>query len=92
MASSVKAVEMCICVDCRWVDRCKAYHAVERQHHVAHLNETPDIEPIDPLIHIIIKDLPEGGAGIEWDVRACKSFLKEQGRWMKLRPDEEVPL
>ncbi len=82
---------MCICVDCSWVDRCKTYHSVERQHQVAHLNAAPDIDPIDPLIHIIVKDLPEGGSSIEWDVRACKSFLKEQGRWMKLRPGDKVP-
>ena len=83
---------MCICVDCSWVDRCKAYHAVERQHQVAHLNADPDLEPIDPLIHIIVKELPEGETGIEWDVRACKSFRKEKGRWMKLRPGEKVPI
>ena len=33
---------MCICVDCLWVDRCKTYHAVEKQHCVEHLNLNPD--------------------------------------------------
>ena len=83
---------MCICVDCNWVDRCKAYHAVERQHQVKHLNASPNFEPIEPLIHILVKELPEGGTGIEWDVRACKSFLKEPEKWMKLRPGEKVPI
>ena len=82
---------MCICINCRWVDRCQAYHAVERQHGVAHLNSTPDLEPIDPCIHISVMDLPEGGSGVEWDVRSCKSFSKDQGRWMRLRPGQEVP-
>ncbi|MFO0104398.1 MAG: Ycf34 family protein, partial [Cyanobium sp.] len=35
---------MCICVNCRWVDRCQAYHAVERQHGVAHLSSSPDFQ------------------------------------------------
>ncbi len=83
--------DMCICVDCRWVDRCKAYHAVERQHGVAHLNESPDIEPIEPRIFISVMDMPGGESGVEWDVRACRSFLADHGRWMRLRPGEEIP-
>ena len=79
-------------MDCRWVDRCQAYHAVERQHGEAHLTETPDLKPIDPFIHISVLDLPNGGTTIEWDVRSCKSFLKDQGRWMRLCPGKEVPL
>ena len=44
---------MCICINCRWVDRCKAYHSVELQHGVPHLNANPDIEPMEPIIHVI---------------------------------------
>ena len=83
---------MCICVDCSWVDRCQAYHAVERQHGVNHLSETPDFEPRSPRIHVSVHDLPEGGAGVEWDVRACDSFVPDPGRWSRLRPGEAVPL
>ena len=82
---------MCICVDCRWVDRCQAYHAVERQHGVSHLNAMPDFQPNSPRIHVTVLDLPEGGAGVEWDVQACSSFLSEPGRWRRLRPGEPLP-
>jgi len=82
---------MCICVDCRWVDRCQAYHAVERQHGVAHLNASPDIQPQDPRIHISLMDLQAGEAGVEWDVRACGSFLADLGRWQRLSPGQELP-
>ena len=82
---------MCICVNCLWVDRCHAYHAVERQHGVEHLTMNPDWKPVDPRIHINVIDLPEGGTGIEWDVRGCESFIEDYGRWLKLRPGEEVP-
>ncbi len=58
-------------MDCRWVDRCQAYHAVERQHGVAHLTDDPDVNPQDPRIHISLHDLNGGGVGVEWDVRAC---------------------
>jgi hypothetical protein len=82
---------MCICVDCRWVDRCQAYHAVERQHGARHLTLHPDFEPSAPRIHVQVLDLPDGGVGVEWDVRACDSFLPEPGRWQRLRPGAPLP-
>ena len=82
---------MCICINCRWVDRCKSYHSVERQHEVRHLNENPDFEPLEPRIHISVMSMQSGDSSIEWDVQSCKSFLKDYGRWMRLRPGEEIP-
>ena len=84
---------MCICVNCHWVDRCKTYHSVERQHGVAHLNTNPDFQGKDPRIHINVKNLDpkEGVSGIEWDVRGCGSFIEDHGRWLRLRPGEKLP-
>jgi|694.fasta_scaffold07363_5 hypothetical protein len=82
---------MCICVDCCWVDRCQAYHAVERQHGVAHLSSSPDFQPRQPRIHVQVLDLPGGVVGVEWDVRACESFEAEPGRWLRLRPGQPLP-
>ena len=82
---------MCICVNCHWVDRCQTYHSVERQHGVEHLNPTPDLNPQEPRIHISVMDLPDGQSCVEWDVRACKSYLDDHGRWLRLRPGHELP-
>lgn len=82
---------MCICVDCHWVDRCQAYHAVERQHGVDHLSATPDFQPIEPRIHVQVIDLPQAQVGVEWDVRGCLSFKAEPGRWLRLRPGQLLP-
>ena len=82
---------MCICVDCHWVDRCQAYHAVERQHGAAHLSATPDFAPQSPRIHVQVRDLVDGAVGVEWDVRACGSFEPEPGRWLRLCPGAAVP-
>jgi hypothetical protein len=82
---------MCICVDCRWVDRCQAYHAVERQHQAPHLNGSPDFRPQQPQIHVQVRDLAGGGVGVEWDVRHCDDFLADPGRWARLRPGEVLP-
>lgn len=82
---------MCICVNCHWVERCQAYHAVERQHGVPHLSPTPDFAPQQPRIHVQVCDLEGGAVGVEWDVRACGSFQPDAGRWQRLRPDQVVP-
>jgi hypothetical protein len=82
---------MCICVDCHWIDRCQAYHAVERQHGVPHLTLEPVFRPEEPHVHVQIRELPGGEMGVEWDVRSCKSFSPDPGRWSRLRPDEAVP-
>ncbi len=73
------------------MDRCQAYHAVERQHGAVHLTEEPDLVPEQPRIHISVLDLPDGQVGVEWDVRSCDSFVADAGRWSRLRPGAEVP-
>ena len=82
---------MCICVDCHWIDRCQAYHAVERQHGAVHLTAAPDFVPNAPRIHVLVQDLAGGAVGVEWDVRACDSFEADAGRWLRLRPGEALP-
>ncbi|MCP4973136.1 MAG: hypothetical protein GY914_05600, partial [Prochlorococcus sp.] len=42
-------------------------------------------------IHISLMDLQAGEAGVEWDVRACGSFLADLGRWQRLSPGQELP-
>jgi hypothetical protein len=81
---------MCICVHCRYVDRCSTYHAVEGQHQQPHLALSPDFEATEPSINVNIRqdgDVIE----IEWDVVGCESFVAEQGKWARLRPGELVP-
>jgi len=81
---------MCICVNCHYVDRCVTYHAVEKQHQQPHLSENPIFEPNQPTINVNIR--PDGEIiEMEWDVVGCDSFLREDGKWAKLRPGEAIP-
>tara|TARA_B100000700_G_C14698939_1_gene693545 strand:- start:27 stop:278 length:252 start_codon:yes stop_codon:yes gene_type:complete len=82
---------MCICVNCKWVERCKTYHAVERQHGADHLTAEPDFQGNNPRIHVIVRDLPNQQIETEWDVRACGSFIKDNGKWLRLCPGKELP-
>ena len=81
---------MCICVNCYYVDRCNAYHAVETQHQQPHLTDNPDFEPEKPSINVNIRP-QEDCIEMEWDVVGCESFLEEKGKWAKLRPGEAIP-
>lgn len=81
---------MCICIDCHYVDRCQTYNAVETQHQQAHLTENPTFEPVEPTINVNIRTEGET-IEMEWDVVGCQSFRQETGKWSKLRPGLAVP-
>ncbi len=81
---------MCICINCHYVDRCTTYNAVETQHQVPHLTETPDFEANEPSINVNIRTR-EDYIEMEWDVVGCNSFKQETGKWARLRPGELVP-
>ena len=82
---------MCICINCKWVDRCSTYYDVETNHGVDHINDSPDMEAINPFIHVSVIENKKGEHEIEWDVRSCNSFSEELGKWSKLRPGLAIP-
>ena len=43
-----RSASACICINCRFVDRCTTYHWVETQHEQPHVTSGPDFEPSDP--------------------------------------------
>lgn len=79
------AVEMCICINCRFVDRCTAYHHVETKHGQPHLSQAPDFTPRNPTVAIIINST-NTETEVELDVTACDDFVQEKGRWTKMMP------
>ncbi len=83
---------MCICINCKLVDRCTTYHDVEKNHGVDHISDTPNFKPEKPYIHVtIIKDL-NGDFKTDWDVKSCSSFFEEVGKWSKCNPGLELPV
>jgi hypothetical protein len=38
-----------------------------------------------------VQDLGDSQVGVEWDVRACGSFERDQGRWQRLCPGLALP-
>ena len=83
---------MCICINCRWVDRCKTYHDVEKNHGVEHLSDFPDFKAIRPSINVSIVKDDNDHFITDWDVQSCGSFIEEFGKWSKLKPGVELPV
>lgn len=83
---------MCICINCKFVDRCITYHDVEENHGADHISALPDMKAQNPLIHVSVIEESNGEHSIEWDVRSCGSFKEEIGKWSRLRPGLELPV
>tara|TARA_B100000401_G_C52769982_1_gene702706 strand:+ start:1203 stop:1454 length:252 start_codon:yes stop_codon:yes gene_type:complete len=83
---------MCICINCRWIDRCITYHDVENNHGVNHICDVPDFKAKKPVIHVSIVKDNNGEHKTDWDVRSCESFTKEYGKWSKCNPGLELPI
>ena len=82
---------MCICINCKWVNRCITYHHVENNHGVDHICDIPDFKANKPFIHVsIVKD--NNDYRTDWDVQSCESFIEEFGKWSKYKPGLELPL
>ncbi|GMH65722.1 hypothetical protein TrLO_g14491 [Triparma laevis f. longispina] len=65
--SRLKFCLNCICINCKWVDKCGAYHFVEEKHEQPHIwkpktaaDTKPPFEPRDgsPTIEVNIRRIP----------------------------------
>ncbi len=83
---------MCICINCKWVDRCLTYHDVENKHGVDNICDFPNFKAIKPVIHVSIVKDENGVYKTDWDVQSCGSFKSEFGKWSKCNPGMELPI
>ena len=76
----------CICINCKWVDRCKTYHWVEQMHEQPHVTDAPDFDPNDPQIQVFIRKegvetaevAVEAGDGSPGQTTAVKATLSTE--------------
>ena len=83
---------MCICINCKWVDRCTTYHDVENNHDVDNICDVPNFKALKPYIHVSIVENNNGDYKTDWDVQSCGSFIEEYGKWSKINPGLELPV
>ena len=83
---------MCICINCKWVDRCITFHDVENNHDVDNICIVPNFKALKPYIHVSIVKDNNGDFKTDWDVQSCGSFIEEYGKWAKINPCLELPI
>jgi len=83
---------MCICINCKWVDKCITYHDVENNHGADNICDVPDFKPKNPFIHVNIVQDKNDNYKTDWDVQSCESFTYEFGKWSKHNPGIELPV
>ena len=95
--------QACICINCKFVNRCKTYHWVEEMHEQPHVTDAPDFDPTDPQIQVFIRteedmksrdDMEVDGRKTralttEFDVFECDAFTEDAGKWLRLMPDAD---
>ena len=79
----------CICVNCKFVDRCTAYHVIEAKHEQPHLADDPDFSPRPDSPTVDVNVFPQTRE-VELDVTACEDFVEEKGRWVKMMPKDTL--
>ena len=43
---------MCICGNCKWLDRYKTYYDLEKNYEVEHLTSYPEVNAKNQILHI----------------------------------------
>lgn len=86
----IKTKLCCICVNCKWVTSCKAYHFVETKHEQPHMAEEPTFLPREgsPTINVNIRTeqrTPKPKAGVvdktdDAVARMWKDQIREDGQ------------
>merc|ERR1712178_62683 len=77
---------MCICVDCKMVTKCKGYQVVENFHEVPHVAKLANFMPESPQIKVSLEKGEDGHLYREADLFACESFIEDKGAWARARP------
>nr|YP_010443844.1 Ycf34 [Vacuolaria virescens]UTE94731.1 Ycf34 [Vacuolaria virescens] len=72
---------MCICLNCKYINVCKHYNFVEKNHNELNITKTPAFFPYYSITTINFFNEPKE-LEIEWDVVECLSFKEKPGNWV----------
>jgi hypothetical protein len=71
------SLQMCICIHCKHVTNCAAYHFVEKQHSQPHMNKDPTWQP------------REGNPTIQLNIRESEDSKNEWKKFWEEHDDEQ---
>lgn len=72
---------MCICINCKFVEKCSIYHLIEEQHQQKTINLNCRFVPYSSIISVNI--LSDSSFELDWDLIECLSFIEEPGQWLQ---------
>jgi hypothetical protein len=72
---------MCICLNCNYINVCKQYFFIEKNHKESNINNHPKFVPTQSITTVnFFKTL--GTIELEWDITECLSFKEKPGKWL----------
>jgi len=76
---------MCICVNCRHINKCKIYRFIEKQHNIKKTYNIYNYNfiPKEIIIEININK-KKTNTVTDWDLVECSSFIEKPGSWIKI--------
>lgn len=86
LTAPLPRLQMCICVNCAFVDRCKAYNFVEEKHGQPHVSPDPDFEPRNGSPTMQVPSRLRQGRGTPWEPTRGMSGRGAWGGGKEKRP------
>lgn len=79
-------LSMCICINCKYVTNCAAYHFVEERHSQPHMTEDPTFTPRDgsPTIHVNIRS--------QYNPNDSENNQEMKKMWREYKQEEEAAM
>lgn len=71
---------MCICINCRHINKCSTYQFIEKQHNKSIISHNISFNPIGTIINANVNK-KNSLIIIDWDLIECLSFVEKPGNW-----------
>lgn len=72
---------MCICLNCKYINVCKQYFFIEKNHKEENININAIFNPTYSIININFYT-KSNKLFIEWDMLECLSFKEKPANWI----------
>lgn len=72
---------MCICINCLFIKKCKAYKFIEKMHNIGVPEQKSLWNPKQTVLKNEVLTLRPNTNFEDWDIKECSSFVEKGGSW-----------
>lgn len=73
---------MCICINCRHINKCQVYKFIEEQHKGKKIEiSSSTFFPSDTII-LVNMNKDNSNIILDWDLKECSSFVEKPNSWI----------